>query len=56
MNISITFGEAMDRGIWLDLCDLKGINEWCVNEGCADGSEAVHLSVDEAQQLGLLLS
>lgn len=33
MNINITAGEAIDKGLWDDICKLKGWNPWIVNEG-----------------------
>jgi len=54
MKITITFREALDKGVWIKLCSLKGLNEWCMKEGQADGSEEAELTMDEAEELGLL--
>lgn len=56
MTITITAREAFDKGIWDDLCEMKGLNEWAVNEGLMDISETITLSEDEARALHLLPS
>jgi hypothetical protein len=54
MNITITPEEAMDRMIWEEVCDIKGINPWAVNEGQMDSDDAITLSEEEARKLHLL--
>lgn len=39
MRFIITANQAMDLNIWLDLCELKGISEWAVNEGMDPDTE-----------------
>ena len=53
MKIIITAREALEKGIWDDLCDLKGFNVWAVNEGQMDGNEEITLTEEEAQKLGI---
>ena len=53
MRIIITAGEALDKGIWDDLCDLKGINIWAINEGMMDDTEEIALTEEEAKALSL---
>lgn len=54
MKIVITAGEALEKGIWLELCDLKGIKEWAINEGQMDHNEEITLTEEEAQALWLI--
>jgi hypothetical protein len=54
VTITITAREALDRGIWDDLCELKGFCIWAVNEGLMESSDSISLTEDEAEQLGLL--
>lgn len=54
MKIIITAREALDHYIWDDICDLKGINIWAINEGQMDSSEEITLTLDEARTLGLI--
>jgi hypothetical protein len=54
MQIVITAGEAIDKGIWDDLCEMKRLNIWAVNEGLMDSDEPITLSEEEAKKLGLL--
>lgn len=53
MTIICTLGHVMDHGDWIKFCDLKGINEWCLNEGLADGGETVELTEEEAREIGI---
>lgn len=53
MEITITAREALNKGIWDDLCDLKGINVWAINEGMMDDTEEITLTEEEAKALGL---
>lgn len=53
-NIEITIGELMDRGKWLEACELLGLNEWCVNEGISNTKDIVDLTIEEAKKLRLL--
>ncbi len=54
MNIKITAEEAIDKGIWEELCEIKGLNEWCVNEGLMDSDHEISLTEKEAKELGLI--
>lgn len=54
MKVILTVTEIMDRGLWIEFCEMKGINEWSVNEGRLDGEEEFVFSKEEAQKLGLL--
>lgn len=53
-HISLTASEAIDRGIWDELCELRGWNVWIVNEGRMPSDEEITLTEDEARKLGLL--
>ena len=50
MKIVVTAKEAMDKDVWQKLCDMKGLNPWCVNEGANQDME-IELTVAEAQVL-----
>lgn len=54
MKYLITFGELIDRGLWLSYCEKFGINEWAVNEGLASSDDEVVLTEEEAQELGII--
>lgn len=53
-SISLTASEAIDRGLWDQLCELRGWNVWIVNEGRMPSDEVITLTEDEARKLGLL--
>jgi len=54
MKVITTPTEAMTQGYWLALCELKGINEWAVNEGLMDSSEEIILTWEEGLKLGIV--
>jgi len=54
VQITITAREAFDKNIWIQLCDITGINEWAINEGLMDDDEAITLTEEEARQLHLI--
>lgn len=54
MIIGITVGELVDKGVWLNYCELTGTNEWSINEGLIDSDEVLNLSEQHAIQLGLI--
>ena len=39
MKIKITFGELLDRGKWMQYCDMTGLSEWAMRDGLADSDE-----------------
>lgn len=54
MKIQITAREALDKGIWDEVCELKGWSVWILNEGRMDSSELISLTEEEAEKLGLI--
>ena len=54
MNISVTVREICDKGKWMDLCDITGINEWALSEGRIDYDERITLTDEQACKLGLI--
>jgi hypothetical protein len=53
MRILITAEEAIDKGIWENVCDIVGYNYYAVNEGMDPDTE-ISLTEDQARQLGLI--
>jgi len=54
MKIILTAQEILDRGIWDEFCEMKGINPWAMNEGLIDSDEEFIFSEQEAKELGLI--
>lgn len=54
MQYVITVGEALNKGIWDDLCNMFGINPWAMNEGLMESSHEFKLSHKEAKLLHLI--
>lgn len=53
-TVNMTIGYVMDRGRWLDVCDLVGINEWAVSEGQVGRDHEIRVPIAEASRLGLI--
>jgi hypothetical protein len=56
IKIIITASEAIDKGIWDELCELRGWNVWIVNEGRMPSDETIVLTEKEIKKLGLKIS
>lgn len=54
MQIKITAGELMNRGIWIRFCELTGTNDWALAEGLADSDTEFNLTEEHAYELGIL--
>ncbi len=57
MKIIVTLGEILHApllGSWEIFCDKKGWGYWCINEGLAESSEEVTISLEDAQEYGLV--
>jgi Fe-S cluster biosynthesis and repair protein YggX len=54
MDIVITAGEAIDKGIWDEVCELKGWNTWIVNEGQMTSDEPITLTEEQARKFGVI--
>ena len=54
MNIIITAREAMDNGVWDDICEIKGYNRWAIHEGLMDDTEKITITIQEAERMGLI--
>lgn len=53
MKVIITADEALNLGIWDNLCKIKGLNVWAIKEGLMDSDEEIVLNKEEATKLGL---
>jgi len=54
MKVTVTARELLDRGLWIEFCEKRGINSWAINEGQMLDSEEFELTPTEAIELGLL--
>lgn len=54
MKLTLTASEILDKGIWEEFCELRGINEWAINEGLMDDTEEFIFTEEEAIHLGIL--
>jgi hypothetical protein len=53
MKYVLTAGELLDRGVWIRFCELRGINEWAMNEGLMSSDEEFTFTEEEAVKLGI---
>ena len=53
MKLILTAGEIMELGIWEDVCDLKGIHLYALNEGRMDAKEEIEFDEDEMTEIGI---
>lgn len=51
MIIKITARACLDKGIWDYICEVKGLNPYCINEGLMDSSELIKLNSEETKKL-----
>ena len=54
MKVTLTADEIMNKGLWDEFCEMKGINEWAMNEGLMDGNEEFTFTRREAIKLRLI--
>ena len=54
LKVTLTANEAIDKGLWDEICEMKGWNPWIVNEGRMDGEEEITLTPEQARKLGIL--
>lgn len=53
--MQLSFKEYFELGgDWLELCEIKGYNEWIFNEGLADEDDTFYLTNEEAKQLKIV--
>lgn len=54
MHIVISADEAIERGVWEEVCKMKGWNPWIVNEGLMPPDEQITMTEQEARDVGLI--
>jgi hypothetical protein len=54
MTITMTIREIFGRSIWLQVCEMKGINRFAVVEGQANMDKEITFTESEAVELGLV--
>jgi hypothetical protein len=52
--IAITANYACDCGLWVEICDEIGIDQWVLNEGKMSGDEWIYLTKRQANNVGLI--
>ncbi len=49
----LTLKELMDNYDWDKVCDVLGLNPWCINEG-ADPNSYQEITEEQAREIGIL--
>ena len=56
MTITTTLGKLIDNYDWEEVCEVLGLNEWCLNEGLAHSYDEVELTLKQAEKIGLKIA
>lgn len=56
MKIIITAREALEEGLWEDICDLKGWNVWAMNEGMMKPNKEITLTEKDMEKINYKLN
>ena len=57
IKVTVTLGQVLDApliGSWEKMCSKYGINEWCLNEGMADSNDTIEISLEDAENWGVV--
>lgn len=46
--------KAPNCKAWGQMCDKYDINEWCLSEGLADSDDTIQVSLEDAENWGLV--
>lgn len=56
ITVTLTANEAVEMGIWDELCKMKGMSVWAMNEGTVSGDHEFTLTKEETYDLGLTIT
>ena len=54
MEITLAVEEIFDKGLWMSVCEMKGLSEWAVNEGMLSSQDKITFNKEECEKLGLI--
>ncbi len=54
MKLTLTLRELKDNYNWDKVCEVLGLNPWCLNEGYATGDEEENITEEQAIKIGIL--
>lgn len=55
MKIIITLAEFSEKtGMSDEVCEIVGLNPWCLDEGLATGEDTIELTEEQAKKLGFV--
>ena len=56
IEITLTLGKLMDNYDWEEVCEVLGLNEWCLNEGLTDREDEIEITLEQAKKLGIKIA
>lgn len=54
MKIVVTARELLDKGVWIEACNMLDLNDWAIAEGLMDDDEELTLTEKQARILGVI--
>lgn len=54
MKIILTLKELIDKHNWDKVCEVFGLNPWCINTGLASGDEEQVITEEQAKEIGII--
>ncbi len=54
MKLILTLRELMDNYDWDKVCEILGLDPWCINVGLAAGNEEQELTEKQAKEIGII--
>ena len=49
-KVCLEASKLLDIGAWDEVCEVKGLNPWCINEGYMNSSDEIYFSEEELQK------
>ena len=56
LSYRVSVDTIISQGIWVNLCELKGMNPYAVSEGLIDKEKVLILTQEEAEKIGLTIN
>lgn len=52
--MKLKLGELMDNWNWDQVCEVTGLNPWCLSEGLATRDTEQEITEEQAREIGIL--
>jgi hypothetical protein len=54
MKVVVTVEELFNKGVWIEACNMLGLNDWAVAEGLMGYKDELTLTEEQARTLGVI--